>query len=446
MWFFYDSQGSRVGLVQGNNTYYYMYNVQGDVVGLVDAETGSIVATYEYDAWGKCTAVTNATGYTVGADNPFRYRGYYYDSETGYYYLNSRYYSPEFGRFINADSLIDNRGLNTQNLYAYCGNNSVNNRDDSGQFWDIALDIVFTVGSLIAVAKNPKDLNAWAALGADLICMAVPYATGGGIAVRAAAKADNVLDAAKTVKKTKTVSNVSKGANRAEDISDIALCFIAGTKVLTENGNINIEDIKTGDKVYSENLETGEKELKEVTRTFVNETDELVHVHIDNDVISATPEHPFYVKNAGWIKAGNLRAGDILVLQNGGHLIVEKIEHEILENLVLVYNFEVADYHTYYVGDSSVLVHNECVNPGRAGKQARLKELANDDKLSSALRGEIKRDMNMIERGQRTTIRVPSGYNLSHRIGYSAKDGYSYAYSDLQIIATHKLHHSIFGR
>ena len=82
----------------------------------------------------------------------------------------------------------------------------------------------------------------------------------------------------------------------------------------------------------------------------------------------------------------------------------------------------------------------------RAGKQARLRELANDDKLSSALRGEIKRDINMIARGQRTTIRVPKGYNLAHRIGCSAKNGYGYAHSDLQTIARRKLHHMVFGR
>ena len=122
------------------------------------------------------------------------------------------------------------------------------------------------------------------------------------------------------------------------------------------------------------------------------------------------------------------------------------VEHELLEAPITVYNFEVEDFHTYYVGSASVLVHNKCKNLGRAGKQARLRELANDDKLSSALRGEIKRDMNMIARGQRKTIRVPSGYNLAHRIGFSAKNGFSYAYSDLQTIVAHKLHHFIFGR
>ena len=71
----------------------------------MDARNGRIVARYTYDAWGKCT-VQNADGWTAGDANPFRYRGYYYDTETGLYYLNSRYYDPEVGRFINADRYI----------------------------------------------------------------------------------------------------------------------------------------------------------------------------------------------------------------------------------------------------------------------------------------------------------------------------------------------------
>ena len=82
--FFYDSQGTRIGMVYGSNIYYYLYNLQGDVIALVRASTGKIAATYSYDAWGNST-VTNAAGYTVGDKNPFRYRGYYYDTGTGLY-------------------------------------------------------------------------------------------------------------------------------------------------------------------------------------------------------------------------------------------------------------------------------------------------------------------------------------------------------------------------
>lgn len=135
--FFYDQQGNRVGMADGsNNFYYYLYNIQGDVVALADASTGKLAATYTYDAWGKCT-VTNASGYTIGTQNPFRYRGYYYDTETGLYYLNNRYYDPEVARFINADdtSLLGATGTTlSYNLFAYCENNPVNSSDPSGYF------------------------------------------------------------------------------------------------------------------------------------------------------------------------------------------------------------------------------------------------------------------------------------------------------------------------
>ena len=105
--------------------------------------------------------------------------------------------------------------------------------------------------------------------------------------------------------------------------------------------------------------------MKEVLQTFINKTEELVHVHVDGEEIIATPEHPFYVPNKGWIGPIDLRAGDILVLQSGEYVIVEMIQHEILESPILVYNFEVEDYHTYYVGRSSVLVHNMCPRIGQ---------------------------------------------------------------------------------
>ncbi len=100
--------------------------------------------------------------------------------------------------------------------------------------------------------------------------------------------------------------------------------------------------------------------LQTVLETYENETEELIHVHVTGEDIVTTPSHPFYVNQFGWTRAADLRAGDVLVLFNGEYVVVEFIQHEILELPVKVYNLEVEDFHTYFVGESSVLVHNGC--------------------------------------------------------------------------------------
>lgn len=106
--------------------------------------------------------------------------------------------------------------------------------------------------------------------------------------------------------------------------------------------------------------DTGETALKPVVQTFRNETEEWIHETVNGETLTCTPEHPFYSPVKGWTSACDLRAGDILVMLNGEYVVLEKVQHEILENPVTVYNFEVEDFHTYYVGDTSVLVHNKC--------------------------------------------------------------------------------------
>ncbi len=115
--------------------YYYLFNLQGDIVGIMDS-SGNTVTEYTYDAWGTLLTTTGTLASTIGEKNPLRYRGYYYDSETGFYYLKSRYYDSVVQRFINADSLM--AGVNTSvqgyNLFAYCFNNPVV-LDDSNGNW-----------------------------------------------------------------------------------------------------------------------------------------------------------------------------------------------------------------------------------------------------------------------------------------------------------------------
>ena len=138
------------------------------------------------------------------------------------------------------------------------------------------------------------------------------------------------------------------------------VCFAAGTAILAANGLTAIEDIKTGDYVWAWDEETGEIGLRKVKETYVNKTEELVHIQVNHEEIVTTPNHPFWHPHKGWTAAIDLRAGDMLALVNGEYVIVERVQHEILEIPLEVYNFQVEEDHTYYVSDSSVLVHNDC--------------------------------------------------------------------------------------
>ncbi len=112
--------------------YYYIRNNQGDIVGLFD-KSGTQIVSYIYDSWGKLVSIDGTMKDTVGVKNPYRYRGYRYDTETGLYYLNSRYYNPEWGRFINADVIAGVKGqLLSHNMFAYCNNSPITSYDPSG--------------------------------------------------------------------------------------------------------------------------------------------------------------------------------------------------------------------------------------------------------------------------------------------------------------------------
>ena len=140
-------------------------------------------------------------------------------------------------------------------------------------------------------------------------------------------------------------------------------CFVAGTLVSTEDGQKAIEEVETGDKVWAYDEETGNCALKEVEEVFVSETDKLIHVETDREEIVTTELHPFYVEGLGFVQAGCLQEGYELKCLDGSKETITGIRVEWLEEPAEVYNFEVADYHTYYVGDGDVLVHNKCANP-----------------------------------------------------------------------------------
>ena len=119
-----------------------------------------------------------------------------------------------------------------------------------------------------------------------------------------------------------------------------------------------IEKIKSGDKVISTDPETMKTSPKTVLETYIREVTTLVHLTVNGEEIVTTVDHPFYVKNQGFVKAGELIVGDELLDVNGNVLLVENFDVELTDEHVKVYNFEVEDFHTYHVGEFRILVHN----------------------------------------------------------------------------------------
>ena len=237
MTFLHDDTGAYIGLIYENKEYYYMKNVQGDIIGIVDAD-GVVQAIYTYDAYGRMLTIETRSHFlrydgdwTVGGMNPIRYRGYYYDYDTKLYYLNSRYYDPEVGRWISPEPNVyegefdENAGLIGYNVYAYCANNPVNNLDPTGEFViSTAVLIGIGIGALIggvaggvygynkAVKSNVPKGQRWKyvvgyGLGGAVIGGVIGGFVGYGVGVALGAKASSGL-VIKSV--SKALSSVSR--------------------------------------------------------------------------------------------------------------------------------------------------------------------------------------------------------------------------------------------
>ena len=164
----------------------------------------------------------------------------------------------------------------------------------------------------------------------------------------------------------------------AVNIAGPKQCFKEGTLVETEAGLKPIEEIEVGDKVLAYDEETGEQAYKAVKQLFRNETKEWYHVFAGGEEMICTGGHPFYVVGMGFLLAKNLKANEKLLLSDGKEVIIEKIEVEQLAESETTYNFEVADFHTYYVGNLGILCHNRC-KLGKNMEKAGTKFKANED-------------------------------------------------------------------
>ena len=172
----YDNTGKPYALNYDGTMYYYVLNLQGDVISII-SRWGSTEGRYTYDAWGNIIAQSG----DIASINPVRYRGYYYDSETGLYYLGSRYYDPQVRRFINADGAAFatfntySNGLTDKNYFAYCDNNPTSRSDDGGEAW---LACVLTGAAIGLVAQYASDVVSNYKSGAKGLAALTPTSSG----------------------------------------------------------------------------------------------------------------------------------------------------------------------------------------------------------------------------------------------------------------------------
>ncbi len=154
-----------IGFRYNNETYYYKKNYQEDIVGIYNSNY-ELICTYEYDSYGQVVSIKDVLGNLIEDENhianinPYRYRSYYYDKETKLYYLNSRYYNPEWGRFINADGIIGtSESYLGYNLYAYCENNPIINVDSEGNIALALLGGLAALALLAVAATAPRVMS-----------------------------------------------------------------------------------------------------------------------------------------------------------------------------------------------------------------------------------------------------------------------------------------------
>ncbi len=273
--FFYDQQGNRVAMADSSNHfYYYIYNLQGDVIALADASTGKLVVTYTYDAWGKLVELKDTTANSVGTLNPFRYRGYYYDTETKLYYLQTRYYDPEVGRFINADAFAstDISGALSANMFAYCENRPTVGSDPTGDLVHLAVGAA--VGAVSSLACQVlSDVMTSALTGKLSLSSWQTYAgaaVGGaaGGAIYAATKNSTAAGAASGFVSTFTTGALQKSeTNRTwSDIAAESVCEgLVGAKLGKAGDRIGIKGKTTGRNSWAAVYKSGLTKLKNGT-------------------------------------------------------------------------------------------------------------------------------------------------------------------------------------
>ena len=382
------------------NVSFYLTDGHGSVRQLADMD-GAVTDTYVYDAWGNLISSTGDT------ENSYLYCGEQLDSTTGLYYLRARYMDPSTGTFISMDtyggSIFDPVSLHK---YLYANANPVMNSDPTGYFTLAEVSVsqaisaiqdkmeslnyvriyhnlkskINTINNILTVVDMARqigmiitdpELDMWQMI-EGIACGVITsmfinhmcqmkaigpiiskVLTGVGLATQW----KDIMDCAKR----KDWYGVASGSVHLL-FSLMSLhqnCFTGDTLVAAEDGQKRIDEIEVGDKVWAYNIFTGETELKEVLTVYVHDDEtEILHLHTTAGDVDTTTNHPFYVLSRGWVAAGDLNEGDEVYLIDGSTAFVTGAELERFTEPVTVYNLEVADFNTYFVGDDGVLVHN----------------------------------------------------------------------------------------
>jgi RHS repeat-associated protein len=317
-----------------------------------------------------------------------RYAGEYWDDTTGLQYLRARWYDPGTARFMGEDT-YQGEISNPQSLngYAYVANNPLIYVDPSGHYFETIdyqeLRILLNEARLKSGSSKNQNYQLYKDFirkrydfvsiygGANQYNYLYDLLTGTSDYKNSSGKSDWAKDQLLSAYQKWTdaevlgiaamgmISDVNfsgKGKYSGKVKSGKCNCFTAGTKVQTDEGEKPIEEIEVGEKVLAKSDETGEVAYKEVVGLFQKQADEIYYVHIGDEIIEVTGEHPFWLDGKGWTFVKDLKAGDLLVSSDGSKLAIDKIEKE--PRKATVYNFEVKDFNSYFVSNLGVWVHN----------------------------------------------------------------------------------------
>ncbi|MEK3789134.1 polymorphic toxin-type HINT domain-containing protein [Paenibacillus sp. FSL K6-1230] len=307
-------------------------------------------------------------------EQPFRYNGRdgVMTDANGLYHMRARYYSPDIKRFINRDVVTGTiSDTQTLNRYAYVNGNPISYIDPFGlsrdgdslmlRGGDMLLDLVPGVGALKGFQQAFTGVNL---VTGEKLSVGQRWMEGIGSTIGLIPIPGSKAIGKYGVEGAVALGKKAKGWFGKGNIPKVITecnCFSAGTKVLTDDGEKPIENIQVGDKVLAKSDETGEVAYKEVVGLFQKQADEIYYVHIGDEIIEVTGEHPFWLDGRGWTYVKDLKVGDLLLSSDGTKLAIDKIEKESRE--ATVYNFEVEDYHSYFVSNLGIWVHNCDINP-----------------------------------------------------------------------------------